>query len=368
MIAVVWPARASKREVAQHRLFGARVRELDVAQFDVSRAVQFGDRIDGEHHRRRRGEHLADAVRRDGGARDHDRHEGRHHDRHEDLDEVAQERGQRTDLHRPPVDREGAEPEHGDARDVHDQHDDREDEGEEAPRTHRGLGDVGVRLLESLGLERLAHEGAHDADPRQLLAEHAVDRVDPDLHAPEQRDHAAHDGADDDEHDRNRDEHDPGEVDVLPQRHDDAADREHGGGDEHGAGHQHQRLHLLHVVGCARDERGGAEAGDLALGELAHPHEDRFADIATERHRRLRAEVDGRDRGGDLGEREGEHDAAGHEDVVRIALRDAVVDDVRVEAGQRQRRERLDELEDDHADDERQVRPKEAAEEREQHA
>ena len=59
--------------------------------------------------------------------------------------------------------------------------------------------------------------------------------------------------------------------------------------DRHRAGHQHEHLHLLHVVGVAGDQRRRAELRDLAAGERADPVEDRRAQVAAERPSRYAA-------------------------------------------------------------------------------
>ena len=47
MMAVVWPGSAVKRDVAEHRLLGARVVEADVAQLERAALGQLGDRVLG---------------------------------------------------------------------------------------------------------------------------------------------------------------------------------------------------------------------------------------------------------------------------------------------------------------------------------
>ena len=47
MIAVVWPATRLERDVAQHRVVGARVPELDLAELERAAAVELGDRVRG---------------------------------------------------------------------------------------------------------------------------------------------------------------------------------------------------------------------------------------------------------------------------------------------------------------------------------
>ena len=119
------------------------------------------------------------------------------------------------------------------------------------------------------------------------------------------------------------------------------------GADDHQrAGHQHQHLHLLDVVGVAGDQRRRAELADLAGGERADPVEDRAPRTSRpKRHRGPGAEVDGGDRcrrSARSGDRQ--HHAAGATDVAGVALGHAVVDDVGVEAGQVQRGHGADEL------------------------
>ena len=67
-------------------------------------------------------------------------------------------------------------------------------------------------------------------------------------------------------------------------------------------------------------------------------------DIAAEGHRDLGAEVDRADRADDLREGDRQHHAAGRQDVVRVVEDHAVVDDVRVQRRQVQRRQRLRQL------------------------
>ena len=85
--------------------------------------------------------------------RTHHEDPGAHHDGHQDLDEVAEEGDERTDLHLTGVD--ASAPNHtGDARDV----DGEQHRGNMTPssgRSERGLGEVGVGGAEA-GLRRLA--------------------------------------------------------------------------------------------------------------------------------------------------------------------------------------------------------------------
>ena len=83
------------------------------------------------------------------------------------------------------------------------------------------------------------------------------------------------------------------------------------------------------------------------LEKRADPAEHRGPQVATARHRRLAAEPRRRHRAGRLDQRDGEHDPTETDDVAGVALGDAVVDDVGVEARQVEHRDRRRELEDD---------------------
>ena len=89
----------------------------------------------------------------------------------------------------------------------------------------------------------------------------------------------------------------------------------------------------------------GAEVVDLDLAERLDLREDRPAHIAPEAHRDPRAEVDRDDRRDADDGRHEEHQAADAEDVVGVALDDAVVDDVALEVGQVEVADRPDEEE-----------------------
>ena len=118
-----------------------------------------------------------------------------------------------------------------------------------------------------------------------------------------------------------------------------------------------------HVVGVAGDQAGRAEVVDLDLAEGLDLAEDPGPDVAPEAHGDPRAPVDPDDLGDHQRERDREHEAAGPQDVVRVALGDAVVDDVGVELGQVQVGDRLDEQQSEDEDDRRLVRREVGAQE-----
>jgi hypothetical protein len=330
---------------------------VDAGEMQIGAPGQLANRGGGRDHRRLGVEDLDDPLGADRRARDHHRDERRHHHRHQDLHQVVEERGQRADLHLPRVDPVRAEPQHGHAGRVQDQHHRREDHRLQPADAQRRVGEIVVGGAEPAGLRGLADERADDPDAGQLLAQHAVDLVDALLHQAEQRHHPGHDQPDADGQRGHADQQQPGQADVLAQRHDHARHAHDRRGDEHRADHGHQQLHLLDVVGGAGDQRGRAEPGDLAGGVLADPVEDRRAHVAAERHRGARAEVDRADGADDLHHRHGQHPAARGHDVAGVAARDAEVDDVGVEAGQVERGDRADQLQHDHRGELTPVRP-----------
>jgi hypothetical protein len=132
--------------------------------------------------------------------------------------------------------------------------------------------------------------------------------------------------------------------DVFAHREDDAAGDGDRRRDEERQRQQHEHLHLLHVVGDPRDERRRPEVVDFLSREPRDLVEEVAAYVAAEQHRGLRREVHGTDREADLHERDAEHDGADAPDVRGVADGDTLVDDVRVESREIQRRDGLHEL------------------------
>jgi hypothetical protein len=313
---------------------GTRVGEGHVVEGDGARSRELRHGLGGASQRVRRLQHLADAVGRDRGARDHDRHERRHEHAHEDLADVLHECEQRADLHVSGIHLDAAEPDDAHDGDVEDQHGQREHQDEQRPDLAADDHDVGVGGAEARLFDAFADERADDADAGELLAHDAVHAVELALVLAEQRHHAADDRHGDDEQHGHRDGDEPAETDVLLQRHDDAADREQRRRDEHRRAHHREHLHLLDVVRVARDERSRAECRHFALGESAHLLVDVAADVAADAHRGARGEVRRDDGCHDLSERDREHEHPARPDVARVTGGDTVVDDVGVQPRQ----------------------------------
>ncbi|MPM31102.1 hypothetical protein SDC9_77655 [bioreactor metagenome] len=350
-------------DLLQHRRVRPGVGEADPGQGHGAVRTHLADRVGRRDDGAVGVEHLHDAIRADGRAGHHHQHHHGHHAAHQDLHQVLQERRQSADLDPSGLDLVGAEPQHRDARHVEDEHHHREHAGHQPPDAQRGPGEVGVRGGEPLGLVRFADEGADHPDAGDLLAQHPVEDVDPLLHRLEERHHPAHQQADTDAEHEHGDDDQPGHVPVAAQRHHHAADHGDRGTDDHDAGHQHQHLHLLDVVGVAGDQRRRAEPVHLARGERQHPGEDRRAYVTAEAHRHQAAEQHRADLAADLDQADAEHDGTVAPDVGGVALRHAVVDDRGVERGQEEGGDRRGELEHDDAEQVPPVRPEVAYEE-----
>ena len=117
--------------------------------------------------------------------------------------------------------------------------------------------------------------------------------------------------------------------------------------DRHRAGHHHQHLHLLHVVGDAGDERRGTERADLASREVGDLVEQVGPQVPSEAHGDPGADAHGRHGEHDLDHGERQHERAAEPDVAGVAAQHALVDDVGVEAGQGEGGGGLDRLEHD---------------------
>ena len=153
-----------------------------------------------------------------------------------------------------------------------------------------------VGLVEALALEVLADERAHDADAGDLLAQDAVDPVDGLLHRAELRQHPRDHQADRDPRARDGHRDQPGQAEVFAQGHEDAADHHDRRRHHDRQGHVGDRLHLGDVVGVARDQRRGAEPGDLLRREVRRPGGRRGAQVAAQPAEVLGAEPGGADR------------------------------------------------------------------------
>ena len=100
------------------------------------------------------------------------------------------------------------------------------------------------------------------------------------------------------------------QADVLAQGQEHADDERDRRGDGHRRRHHDEHLHLLHVVGDARDQRRRAERADLAGRVAGHLVEQRGRAGRGRSPSRRGAEVHGGDLEGALHERPAEHQEA----------------------------------------------------------
>ena len=210
-------------------------------------------------------EHLVDSRRRCCRPRDHhEGHDGHHHGE-ENLHDVGEKRREVADGHVAAIDEMPSEPDDGHRREVHDEHEHRHDDREHASDLQRRVSEVAIRIRESGLLCPRSIECPHDANPREVLAQHEIDAVDLELHCLEQRDCPRHHDRDDSKHDGDDDEQEPGQLGILANRHDDRAHGSHGREHHHRQACHHKHLNLLNVVGVASDERG--HPNDIHLTE-----------------------------------------------------------------------------------------------------
>jgi hypothetical protein len=111
----------------------------------------------------------------------------------------------------------------------------------------------------------------------------------------------------------------------------------------------------------------GAPNAPTSGGELGDLVEEGLAQVATEAHGDLAAEVHGADGEHDLEDREGDHEGAGRPDVADVTGDDALVDDVGVERRQGQRRGRLHRRQRDDAQQHLAVRTEVRSQQSDQH-
>jgi hypothetical protein len=179
----------------------------------------------------------------------------------------------------------------------------------------------------------------------------------PSRHQPEQRQQQEDQEPDDDEQHGHGHPDEPGQPGVFAEGHDDAADAHDRGGHHEVEGHQHEHLHLLHVIGAAGDQGGRAEAAELEGAERVDLAVHLAAQVTADGHGGAGAEVDPADGGDHLHQADDQHGHAGGPDEVGVAAGDALVDDLRVQAREVQRGDGGDQLQQEDPDDPGAVRP-----------
>ena len=176
-----------------HGSLGARVLEGDVFETHDAPLRELHDGVRGSSQRGFVVEHLADAVGRDGGARNHHRHEARHQHAHQNQADVLHEGEDRAEAGVAVVDLDTAKPHHANDGHVEHQHRDRKEHHKQRTDPATNALNAVVRLAEALFLNALTHKRAHNTHAGELLAQHQVHRVKLRLVLAERRNHAADD-------------------------------------------------------------------------------------------------------------------------------------------------------------------------------
>ncbi|MNI53187.1 hypothetical protein D3C73_1080080 [compost metagenome] len=94
-------------------------------------------------------------------------------------------------------------------------------------------------------------ERTDNADTGQMLAQHAVQRIQLDLNRFEQRQTLHSDEEDRADQHRDHDNKDQGQLGVLGHRHNDPPDHHHRGADHHAEHHSQYSLYLGNIISSA---------------------------------------------------------------------------------------------------------------------
>ena len=182
------------------------------------------------------------------GTRNHHQHHGGRHDGHRNHAHVVDEGEERTDLGGALRNEVPTEPDDADIRQVDDDHHRGEHQGEQAADLHGHVVEVRVGVLVARTNERLADEGADDANTREFFAQHRVHDVDAILLEAELRDKARHDEAGDPGQSGDENQENDGQMRVLTHCLDDTADSHDGRLHHEGENHEGDVLNLEHIV------------------------------------------------------------------------------------------------------------------------
>ena len=125
---------------------------------------------------------------------------------------------------------------------------------------------------------RFAHKGAHHAHARKPLAADKRDAVELLLHLLEIRHAACHHDPEDNADERRGNQEDQPELHIDKKRRDHGADCQKRPANQLANAQGHRKLHLVYVIGDARDKRGGTEAIELGIRKLV----DVFVKLPTD--------------------------------------------------------------------------------------
>ena len=311
-------------DVLEHAILRAGILEAHIVEGDFGAARARGELVVAARFRRRVGnrafrlQHLVDALGGHIGAWQHDGKHANHEEAHDDDHGIGDERDKVARLQRARINRVAAEPNNGDGHQVHNEHHERHHERHNAVREQLRFHETQIRFVETLFFVRFAAERAHHGNARENLTRHEVHAVDELLHDFELRHRHFHE----EQHHHGNGEHgghdDPAHREVRAGDHDNAADGQNGSVQNHAQHHDRHHLHLLHVIGAARDERGGREVLDFSVRERQHTLEQAASQAGADFCRRATRD-EAHDYGDDHAERgEAEHFATRGEQVIHL--------------------------------------------------
>ena len=282
-------------------------------------------------------EHLVDARR--AGARlgkDHDQ-VGDIHDGGEGLRHVVHKRHDLALRELAHVDLDAAHPQDGAHAQVHHKKRDGVENRRELAHRDGGMGLVIGGLGKALALMVLAHKGANHAGARKPLAANERDAVELCLQLLVVRNAARHDKPKHQADGGRADQKDNAELKVDGKGRDHGAHRQEGPADEHAHAERHGELHLVDVVGNARDERRRAKAIELSIAQLVDVLVERAADVGTHALRGQRRHLLANERKRDANHSHGGKHHAVVDDGVDIVCANTLIDHL----GNHQRRKQV---------------------------
>ena len=308
----------------EHGVTRVGVGEAHIAEFDFAFLARLARvlRAVGDH--RLGVDDFEHALRGHVGSRPEHEHHAQQQEAHDDLDGVAGEHhhvGEGGELVDGvgSVDEVRADPVDGEHQAVHDGVHQRHHDGHGAVGEQLGFGEFLVGFGELGFLVVLGVVRAHHAQAGEVLARHEVDVVGQALHGLELRHDEVHEHGDDHQQDGHGDAGCERPIEALSC---DLAHGPHGHDrrfDDHHEAHGDEHLDLRDVVRGAGDERRGGETVHFRRSEAFHLVEFKRTQALAERGAHARGDEAGDDRAGRRSERDEQHFAAGHPDVMHFA-------------------------------------------------
>ena len=268
--------------------------------------------------------------------KDHDQ-VGDIHDGGERLRHVVDERHDLTLRELAHVDLDAADPQDGAHAQVHHKKRDGVENRRELAHRDGSIGLVIGGLGKALALVVLAHKGANHTSARKPFAADERNAVELRLQLLVIGNAARHDKPEHQANGGRANQKDDAELKVDGKGRDHGTHGQEGPADEHAHAQCHGKLHLVDIVGDARDERRRAKAIELSIAQLIDVPVERAADVGTHalRGERRHLLADERKRDADHGHGGKYHTVV--DDGVDIVCADALIDHL----GNHQRRKQV---------------------------